>query len=79
MSAFATRDCRLVGPENKKAVAAVLASAKWYSPHNPRAEFKELVRHEDGPPICHTLIWLAGLIVTGALAAPKRAAMAAKT
>ena len=79
MSAFATRDCRLVGPENEKAVAAVLASAKWYSLRGSRAEFKELVRREDSPAIRHTLIWFAGLIVTGALAAPERPAMAAKT
>ena len=37
MSAFVSRDYSLVGPEAEKAVAAGLASAKWYSPPITRA------------------------------------------
>ena len=79
MSAIATRDCKLVWPENEKAVAAGLASANWHSPPIPRAELKELMRRDDGPAIRDTLIWFAGRIVAGALAGQKRPAMAAKT
>ena len=43
-----TRDYSLVGPEADKAVAAGLASAKWYTPPISRAELKELMRREDG-------------------------------
>ena len=68
MSAAANmRDYSLVGPEAEKAVAAGLASAKWYSPPIPRAELKELMRRDDGPAIRDTLIWFAALIVSGGL------------
>ena len=62
-----TRDYSLIGPEADKAVAAGLASAKWYTPRISRAELKELMRREDGPPIRDTLIWFAALIVSGGL------------
>jgi fatty acid desaturase len=67
MAAFVTRDYSLVGPENEKAVAAGLASARWYTPPIARAELKELMRREDGPAIRDTLVWFAALIVSGAL------------
>ena len=67
MSAFVSRDYSLVGPEAEKAVAAGLASAKWYSPPITRAELKELMRRDDGPAIRDTLIWFAALIVSGGL------------
>ncbi len=60
-----TRDYSLLGPEADKAVAAGLASAKWYAPPIKRAELKELMRREDGPAIRDTLIWIAAFIVTG--------------
>jgi hypothetical protein len=43
MSAAITRNYRLVGPEVEKAVAAGLASARWYAPPIGRAELKELM------------------------------------
>jgi fatty acid desaturase len=67
MSAFVARDYSLIGPENEKAVAAGLASAKWYAPQIPRAELKALMERKDGPAIRDTLIWFAALIVTGGL------------
>src|SRR5271169_4686589 len=62
-----TRDYSLIGPEADKAVAAGLASAKWYTPPIKRAELKELMRREDGPAIRDTLIWIAAFIVSGGL------------
>ena len=62
-----TRDYSLVGPEADKAVAAGLASAKWYTPPIKRVELKELMRREDGPAIRDTLIWIAAFIVSGGL------------
>ena len=62
-----TRDYSLVGPEAEKAVAAGLASARWYAPPIPRAELKALMRREDGPAIRDTLIWFAAFIVSGGL------------
>jgi fatty acid desaturase len=64
---FVRRDYSLVGPEAEKAVAAGLASARWYSPPIPRAELKELMRRYDNPAIRDTLIWFAALIVSGGL------------
>src|ERR1700678_3111548 len=62
-----TRDYSLTGPEADKAVAAGLASAKWYTPPIKRAELKELMRREDGPAIRDTIIWIAAFIVSGGL------------
>ncbi len=67
MSAVVARNYSVVGPESEKAVAAGLASAKWYSPPIPRAELKELMRREDGPAIRDTLVWFAALVASGAL------------
>ena len=67
MSVAITRDYSLVGPEAEKAVAAGLASAKWYTPPITRAEVKELMRRDDGPAIRDTLIWFAAFIVSGGL------------
>ena len=61
------RDYSLVGPEAGRAVAAGLASARWYAPPIARAELKELMRREDGPAIRDTLIWFAAFIVSGGL------------
>jgi fatty acid desaturase len=66
-AAFVSRDYSLVGPESEKAVAAGLASAKWYTPPIPRAELKELMRRDDRPAIRDTLVWFAALIVSGGL------------
>jgi fatty acid desaturase len=64
-----TRDYSLVGPEAKRAVAAGLASARWYAPPITRAELKELMRRDDGPAIRDTLIWFAAIVVSGGLGA----------
>jgi len=61
------RDYSLVGPEAKQAVAAGLASARWYAPPITRAELKELMRRDDGPAIRDTLIWFAAFIVSAGL------------
>ena len=66
-AAISARDYSLVGPEAEKAVAAGLASAKWYTPPIARAELKALMRRDDGPAIRDTLIWFAAVIVSGAL------------
>ena len=67
-AAIGARDYSLIGPEAEKAVAAGLASAKWYSPPITRAELKELMRRDDGrAAIRDTLIWFAALIVSGGL------------
>jgi fatty acid desaturase len=66
-AAFVSRDYSLVGPEAEKAIAAGLASAKWYAPQIPRAELKALMQRKDGPAIRDTLIWFAALIVIGGL------------
>ena len=47
MSTTITRNYKLVGPEVEKAVAAGLASARWYAPPIGRAELKELMRRAD--------------------------------
>ena len=64
---FVRRDYSLVGPEGEKAVAAGLASARWYSAPIPRAQLKELMRRDDNPAIRDTLIWFAALISSGGL------------
>jgi fatty acid desaturase len=66
-AATIARDYSLVGPENEKAVAAGLASAKWYAPPIPRADLKALMRRDDQPAIRDTLIWFAAFIVSGGL------------
>jgi fatty acid desaturase len=66
-AAIGVRDYSLVGPEAENAVAAGLASVRWYSPPITRAELKELMRRDDRPAIRDTLIWFAALIVSGGL------------
>src|SRR5271154_5866231 len=62
-----SRDYSLIGPEADKAVAAGLASARWYTPPISRAELKDLMRRDDGPAIRDTLIWFAAFIASGGL------------
>jgi len=61
----AKRDYRLIGPEGKRATDQGLTSAQWFTPQLPRAQLKELMRRRDGPAIRDTLIWFAGLGLTG--------------
>jgi fatty acid desaturase len=61
------RDYSLTGPENAKAVAARLVSAKWYAPPISRGELKELMHRGDKPAIRDTLVWLATLFISGCL------------
>jgi fatty acid desaturase len=63
----ARRDYSLTGPENARAVAAGLASARWWTPPISRSELKELMRRDDQPAIRDTLIWFAALIIFGGL------------
>jgi len=63
------RDYSLSGPENARAVAAGLASAEWYQTPIPRPQMKKLMQRDDGPATRDTMIWLGGLVVTGALGA----------
>ena len=62
------RDYSLVGPESRAAEQKGLASAQWYACPVPRKELKELMRRKDGPAIRDTLIWIGGLVASGALA-----------
>jgi fatty acid desaturase len=62
------RDYSLVGPEARAAEEKGLVSAQWYACPVPRKELKELMQRKDGPAIRDTLLWFAGLIVSGALA-----------
>ena len=66
---FQRRDYSLSGPENAHSVAAGLANAEWYRTDIPRARMKELMRRDDGPATRDTILWLGGLVVTGALGA----------
>ena len=63
------RDYSLSGPENAKAVAAGLANARWYRTEIPRARMRELMQRSDGPATRDTILWIGGMIVTGALGA----------
>jgi fatty acid desaturase len=63
------RDYSLSGPENAHSVEAGLANAEWYHTPVPRARMKELMRRDDGPATRDTILWLGGLVVTGALGA----------
>ena len=67
-AAIPKRDYSLVGPEARAAEAKGLVSAQWYMCPVPRKELKELMRRKDGPAIRDTLIWFAGLAVSGVLA-----------
>ena len=62
------RDYSLVGPEAEAAERNGLVSAAWYTCLVPRKQLKELIRREDGPAIRDTLIWFAGLALSGVLA-----------
>jgi len=42
-----------------------LGAADWYKSPVPRKKLKELMRRRDGPAIRDTVIWIAGLIVSG--------------
>jgi len=66
--AAARRDYSLVGPESRAAEANGLVSAQWYACPVPRKELKELMRRKDGPAVRDTLLWFAGLGLSGALA-----------
>ena len=61
------RDYSLSGPENARAVAAGLANAKWYQTNIPRARMKELMQRSDQPATRDTILWIGGMIATGAL------------
>jgi len=78
-TAIRARDYSLVGQESEKAVAAGLASARWYTPPIARAELKQLMRRDDRPAIRDTLIWFAALIVSGAASLAPSAAVPART
>ena len=67
-AALIRRDYSLVGPEAQAAEEKGLVSAQWYACPVPRKELKELMQRKDGPAIRDTLLWFAGLIVSGALA-----------
>ena len=67
MSAAPHRDYSLVGPEAEKAVAAGLASAKWYSAADPARRTQGADAARRWPAIRDTLIWFAAFIVSGGL------------
>ena len=61
------RDYSLVGRETKLAEERGLANAPWYTCKISRQRLKELMQRRDGPAIRDTLIWFAGLIISGVL------------
>ncbi|MFT3870952.1 MAG: fatty acid desaturase family protein [Nibricoccus sp.] len=64
-STITRRDYSLVGLDSKHAEEQGLASADWYACPIPRKRLKELMQRRDGPAIRDTLIWFAGLAITG--------------
>jgi fatty acid desaturase len=62
------RDYSLIGADAKLAEELGLASAQWYRCAIPRQRLKELMQRRDGPAIRDTVIWLAAMIGSGALA-----------
>lgn len=66
--AFAQRrDYGLLGPDGRRAIEAGLAGAVWYNPPISRKALAQLMKKRDGPAIRDTVIWLGGLLVSGAL------------
>ena len=63
------RDYSLKGPLNARAVELGLANAQWYHTEIPRARMKELMKRSDGPATRDTILWVGGMILTGALGA----------
>jgi len=61
------RDYSLLGPDGRDAEARGLASATWYVCPIPRKRMKELMRRSDGPALRDTAIWVASLLLFGAL------------
>ena len=61
------RDYSLTGRETKLAEERGLADAEWYASNIPRPRMKELMQRRNGPAIRDTLLWLAGLVVSGTL------------
>lgn len=62
------RDYSLTGSDARQALQQGLAQAKWYSPPLDRQELKALMRRRNGPAIRDTLIWIASLLISAALA-----------
>lgn len=63
------RDYSLKGPLNARAVELGLANAQWYHTEIPRSRMKELMKRSDGPATRDTILWVGGMILTGALGA----------
>ena len=61
------RDYSLHGPARETAIEAGLASADWYRTPVDRKVMKELMKRSDGPALRDTAIWVALLLLTGAL------------
>ncbi len=62
-------DYRLIGGAGDRAQAAGLVGATWYQCPVPRAVMKELMKRSDGPALRDTALWLALVVVAGALMA----------
>lgn len=63
----ARRDYSLTGRDAVLAVAHGLSEAPWYTCPIPRRELKDLMRRRDGPALRDTALWVATLVVSGAL------------
>lgn len=63
------RNYSLTGPLNARAVEVGLANADWYKCDIPRPLMKKLMQRSDGPATRDTILWIAGLIITGGLGA----------
>jgi len=62
------RDYSLLGPDARRAVETGLAAADWYHSDVPRKEMKALMAREDAPAIRDTLILLAIMAGSAAIA-----------
>jgi fatty acid desaturase len=63
-----SRDYSLTGEDAKSAVLNGLAQAQWFACPIDRTVLKALMRRRNGPAVRDTLIWLAALAASGALA-----------
>ncbi|WP_077034367.1 fatty acid desaturase family protein [Pelomonas sp. KK5] len=62
------QDYALIGGAGERARAAGLVNGAWYRCAVPRATMKALMQRSDGPAIRDTLLWLALIAGSGALA-----------
>jgi fatty acid desaturase len=65
MPATGARDYTINAETIRRTDDLGLGSAVWYKSPVPRKQLKELMQRRDGPAIRDTIIWAAGLLVSG--------------